>query len=172
MSLDVDRQYNGYPGYQRLFISRTPILFLLARYNLVPRVSHTCPQAKIRFLIYCLINIKLLLYLYVFFSHAVYFVHLGCFIDVNADRIMSTFLGQNFSDADFVNTCAQKASARGFSTFGVEAGGQCFSGAIAELTFMKHGQAPNADCVSGKGNSFRMSVYKFGKWSFSDLSKA
>lgn len=80
---------------------------------------------------------------------------------------MATFLHQDFSDPNIVNVCSQKASARGFSVFGVEAGGQCFSGANAGVTFRKHGQAPDEDCINGEGASFRMSVYKFGKLSFS-----
>ena len=80
---------------------------------------------------------------------------------------MSTFLHQDFSDPNIVNVCSQKASARGFSLFGVEAGGQCFSGANAGVTIRKHGQAPDGDCTNGAGANFRMSVYKFGKLSFS-----
>ena len=80
---------------------------------------------------------------------------------------MSATLHQDFSDPHIVNVCSQKASASGFSVFGVEAGGQCFSGADAEFTFRKHGQAPDGDCTNGEGANFRMSVYKFGKFSFS-----
>ena len=76
---------------------------------------------------------------------------------------MGTFLHQDFSDPTIVEVCSQKAAARGFSTFGVEAGGQCFSGVNAGLTFKKHGQAPDGDCLNGKGANFRMSVYQFGK---------
>ena len=49
--------------------------------------------------------------------------------------------------------------------FGVEAGGQCFSGANAGLSFKKHGQAPDGDCTNGAGANFRMSVYEFSKLS-------
>ena len=85
---------------------------------------------------------------------------------------MSTFLHQDFSDPNIVNVCSQKASAGGFSLFGVEAGGQCFSGANAEVTIRKHGKAPYGDCTNGAGANFRMSVYKFGKlcFSFQDMN--
>ena len=75
---------------------------------------------------------------------------------------MPTTLHQDFSDPNIVIDCAQRASAAGFSVFGVEAGGQCFSGANAGVTFKKHGQAPDGDCINGEGANFRMSVYKFG----------
>ena len=87
----------------------------------------------------------------------------GCFIDQNADRIMSIYLHADYNDPNIVKVCSQKASARGFSVFGVEAGGQCFSGPNAGVTFKKHGQAPDGDCPNGEGASFRMSVYKFGE---------
>lgn len=90
---------------------------------------------------------------------------LGCFIDKNGDRIMPTLLHVDFSDPNVVKVCSQKASARGFSVFGVEAGGQCFSGVNAGLTFKKHGQAPDGDCIDGKGANHRMSVYEFSKLS-------
>ena len=80
---------------------------------------------------------------------------------------MPTTLHQDFSDPNIVIDCAQRASAAGFSVFGVEAGGQCFSGANAGVTFKKHGQAPDGDCINGEGANFRMSVYKFGKLDFS-----
>ena len=76
---------------------------------------------------------------------------------------MDTFLHQDFADPNIVNVCSQKAANRGYSVFGVEAGGQCFSGPNAELTFRKHGQAAHGDCTDGKGDHFRMSVYKFGE---------
>ena len=76
---------------------------------------------------------------------------------------MNTFLHQDFADPNIIDVCSQKANARGFSVFGVEATGQCFSGPDAELTFRKHGQADLADCPDGKGHNFRMSVYKFGE---------
>ena len=76
---------------------------------------------------------------------------------------MGSQLHQDFSDPNIVNVCSQKASAAGFSVFGVEASGQCFSGVNAELTFRKHGQAPDGDCLNGEGNNFRMSVYEFSK---------
>ena len=101
------------------------------------------------------------------FSFAVLYKSLGCFIDQNGDRIMPTLLHQDFNDPNIINVCYQLASARGFSVFGVEAGGQCFSGPNAGFTFMKHGQAPDGDCPNGKGANFRMSVYKFGELSFS-----
>ena len=78
---------------------------------------------------------------------------------------MPRLLHQDFSDPDIVNVCSQTASALGFSVFGVEAGGQCFSGENAELSFKKHGQAPDGDCTDGAGNNFRMSVYEFSKLS-------
>ena len=76
---------------------------------------------------------------------------------------MNTLLHIDFADPDLVNVCSHKAADRGYSVFGVEAGGECSSGPDAELTFRKYGQAPDGDCKDGKGNSFRMSVYKFGE---------
>lgn len=76
---------------------------------------------------------------------------------------MPAYLHADFSDPNIVKVCSQKASARGFSVFGVEAGGECFSDPNAGVTFEKHGQAPDEDCVDGKGHNHRMSVYKFSK---------
>ena len=76
---------------------------------------------------------------------------------------MSTYLHADYNDPNIVKVCSQKASALGFSVFGVEAGGQCFSGPNAGVTFKKHGQAPDGDCPNGEGANFRMSVYKFGE---------
>ena len=39
----------------------------------------------------------------------------------------------------------------------------------AELTFKKHGQAPDGDCPNGEGNSHWMSVYEFSKLSLLSL---
>ena len=104
----------------------------------------------------------------ILFYFTVLYESQGCFIDKNQDRIMATFLHQDFSDPEIVNLCAKKASARGFSFFGVEATGQCFSGANAAVTFSKHGKAPDSDCPNGKGANFRMSVYKFGELTLYD----
>ena len=76
---------------------------------------------------------------------------------------MATLLHRNYNDPNFVRDCAQRAAARGFSTFGVEASGECFSGDNAEVTYTKHGLAPDGDCIDGKGANFRMSVYQFSK---------
>ncbi|XP_068697054.1 uncharacterized protein [Montipora foliosa] len=96
------------------------------------------------------------------FGCDVLYTSLGCFIDQNGNRIMATTLHQDFNDPNIVKDCSQRASAAGFSVFGVEAGGQCFSGVNAGLSFKKHGQAPDEDCINGEGANFRMSVYKFG----------
>ena len=101
--------------------------------------------------------------LFLFCTFTVPYESLGCFIDKNQDRIMNTLLHIDFADPDIVNVCSQKAADRGYSVFGVEAGGECFSGPNAELTFKKHGQAPDEDCTNGKGHNHRMSVYKFGE---------
>ena len=50
---------------------------------------------------------------------------------------------------------------RGYKVFAVENGGECYSGRLAYRTYNRYG--PTNRCRKGRGGSWAMDVYKFGK---------
>ena len=86
---------------------------------------------------------------------------IGCFVDKSKRAI--TYSGKTFTGtpAEKINKCATLASCRGFDTFAVQYGGQCFTGPDAKNTYKKYGEG--FGCHNGLGGTWRNDVYFFGK---------
>ena len=90
--------------------------------------------------------------------------HLGCFYD-KSDRAMPILEGVDPTlDGHYSNRknvflkCARAAYRRRFKVFGLQNGGQCFSGPEAHETYAKYGSS--SSCHDGLGVSWRNEVYR------------
>ncbi|KAK3718992.1 hypothetical protein QZH41_013149, partial [Actinostola sp. cb2023] len=83
------------------------------------------------------------------------FKDIGCFKDAWS-RAMP-YIGR-YDTSTAIRTCGDVAKSKGFSTFGVQNGGECYSGDEASTTYNRHGDATN--CVGGTGGSFANNVYQ------------
>ncbi|EDO32458.1 predicted protein [Nematostella vectensis] len=92
------------------------------------------------------------------YEFRVSYKRLGCYGDNNANRSMSKHYGKWDRDVA-VRTCADNARSDGYSVFGVQSGGNCYSGADAASTYNKHGNASNCD-ADGTGGSLSNEVYQ------------
>ena len=81
----------------------------------------------------------------------------GCFKDSGA-RAVSSWIGNFRGHSDPVTKCLHKTLSLGFTLFGVQYGGECFSGADAHLTYAKYGPANN--CVDGLGGGWANDIYR------------
>ena len=52
--------------------------------------------------------------------------------------------------------------ANGYLAFGVQDGGECYTGPKAHETFNKYGQAKDSDCKNGVGGWYRNNIYSVG----------
>ena len=88
---------------------------------------------------------------------------LGCFRD-GSPRSLPVLLKSFRNNIDWknmtkiVHACAEIAHERGFSTFGIQFYGECWSGLGANKTYDKHG--PSKNCWSGVGKKGSNYVYK------------
>jgi len=83
--------------------------------------------------------------------------HIGCFED-SRDRAIPEHLG-TFGGATAVQKCANLAMNKGYTTFGVQNGGECWSGAEAGRTYSKLGKAKH-NCRNGLGGAWANDVYQ------------
>ena len=83
----------------------------------------------------------------------------GCF----KDRIWLwraiPYSGKTFTPSSAVQKCGEIAVTNGYKAFGVQDGGECYTGPKAHETFNKYGQAKDSDCKNGVGGWFRNSIY-------------
>ena len=89
------------------------------------------------------------------------YTNIGCFVD-KALRAIS-YSGITFKGPDAIQQCAEIAASYGFKAFGVQYGGQCFTGPEAHVTYAKYGKASDSDCRNGLGGAWRNNVYFIGK---------
>ena len=87
------------------------------------------------------------------------YLHVGCFVDKSSRAV--PYSGKTFSGAYAVDKCAAIAAASGHRAFGVQYGGQCFTGPQAHQTYSKYGKAAN--CKNGRGAGWRNDVYILSK---------
>ncbi|EDO47787.1 predicted protein [Nematostella vectensis] len=87
---------------------------------------------------------------------------LGCYVD-KWQRSLPTYLGSNGNKADLINWCYGKAKQRGFKVFGVQNGGECWSGSNAHLTYNKYGPKTSG-CQDGLGGGWGNDVYIIRGW--------
>lgn len=105
-------------------------------------------------------------------SGVVEYKAVGCFADQTnhampgADTLgLGDYDNTHFQDRTHnISRCAEFAKLNGLRYFGIQNGGQCFTGPDAKSTYDKYGQANN--CVNGTGNvlgdkSLANSVYKW-----------
>ena len=88
---------------------------------------------------------------------AVNFFHLGCFQDYRT-RAMPEELGYWRFDSNAIQRCAQAAKRAGYLVFGVQYGGECWSGPLAHVTYKKYGTSTK--CVNGTGGFWAKDVYR------------
>ena len=86
------------------------------------------------------------------------YYHIGCFKDTGK-RAMPKLLGNWRHDSQAVQKCALAAEKAGYSVFGVQDAGQCWSGPQAHLTYKKYGSSTG--CVNGTGGAWAQDVYEF-----------
>ena len=87
---------------------------------------------------------------------------LGCWRDSGNRAIKPTLPGYNPSQKISINECAERAAKAGYSVFGVQYGGECYSNKDAEKTYRKYGRANNCS-KDGKGGTWSNSVYQLKK---------
>ena len=80
----------------------------------------------------------------------------GCFRD-KPRRAMGILLGNLRGRRDAIMRCFLLASRRGYRAFGVQHGGECWSGPLARRTFSKYGRSNR--CRNGKGGAWANNVY-------------
>ena len=101
-------------------------------------------------------------------SLTVNYFRLGCFKD-KPSRAMPKVLGTWRGDSKAVQKCALAAEKAGYSVFGVQHGGECWSGPQAHVTYKKYGTSTK--CVNGKGGNWAQDVYAIvSKWCVSDVT--
>ena len=101
---------------------------------------------------------------YFFFPSVPPYHRVGCFLDKPRRAIPHS--GKNFhygTAAERINLCASLAARRGHDTFGVQYGGQCFTGPHARKTYRKYGHAKRGCRRDGLGGTWRNHVYFIGK---------
>ena len=91
------------------------------------------------------------------FSLAVDYYRIGCFKDTR-NRAMPKLLGNWRHDSQAVQKCALAAEKAGYSVFGVQYAGECWSGPQAHLTYKKYGSSTT--CVNGSGGAWAQDVYQ------------
>ena len=80
---------------------------------------------------------------------------MGCFEDKNTRAITG---GYETFQAEAIKNCYLKAKEEGNMFFAVEYGEQCFTSPYAGETYNIYGA--NTGCNNGKGDGFRMNVYR------------
>ncbi|CAH3116452.1 unnamed protein product [Pocillopora meandrina] len=89
---------------------------------------------------------------------------IGCFKDTGRRAIpilegKSRFLRGNYQRRRYaIKKCLLEAIKRGYKVFGVQHGGQCFSGPRAQYTYAKYGRSNR--CRNGKGGPWANDVYR------------
>lgn len=84
------------------------------------------------------------------------FKRTGCYRD-RSRRAMGRLLGNLRRRRDAVMRCFLLASRRGYRAFGVQDGGECFSGPLAHRTFRRYGRSNK--CKNGRGGPWANDVY-------------
>ena len=90
--------------------------------------------------------------------------HVGCFVDKPQRAI--PYSGKTFSGSNAIPQCAAIAASKCNLAFGVQYGGECFTGPRAHLTYDVYGKARDSDCRDGLGGSWRNNIYFLGKFLF------
>lgn len=75
----------------------------------------------------------------------------------STDRALPKHIGSFHGQSDAVAKCVQAAKSHDFKVFALQSGGECWSGANAQLTYDKHG--PTNRCKDGKGGTWANDVY-------------
>ena len=101
-------------------------------------------------------------------SLTVNYYHIGCFKD-NRSRAMPTLLGNWRHDSQAVQKCSLAAEKAGYSVFGVQYAGECWSGPQAHMTYKKYGASKR--CAKGIGGTWAQDVYEIvSKWCVGDVT--
>ena len=99
------------------------------------------------------------------------FEFVGCFADRGA-RAIPTYNG----DVRTADACRAKAEANKHDVFGLQYGGQCFTGKL-DTVFDKYGKGPAAECNRPLGGTWTNMVYKkkifadAGEWTYKGCFK-
>ena len=88
----------------------------------------------------------------------------GCFKDKLGLWRAIPYSGKTFSGSSAVQKCGEIAVANGYQAFGVQDGGECYTGPKAHETFNKYGQAKDSDCKNGVGGWYRNNIYSVCKY--------
>jgi len=87
-------------------------------------------------------------------------IGLGCFKDTGTTRAFSELLkifhGQNY--AKIIQECAALAKSKGYTVFGIQYFGECWSGNNGHKTYNRNG--PSKHCADGIGKDWSNFVYE------------
>ena len=92
------------------------------------------------------------------------YINIGCFVDKSVRAI--PYSGKTFSGPNAIQECAALAASNGYQAFGVQYGGQCYTGSEVHVTYAKYGKASDCDCKNGLGGTWRNNIYFFGEYFF------
>ena len=87
----------------------------------------------------------------------------GCFKDRIWPFRAIPYSVKTFSGSVAVQKCGEIAVANRYQAFGVQNGGECYTGPKAHETFNKYGQAKDSDCKNGVGGWYRNNIYSVCK---------
>ncbi|KAK3745711.1 hypothetical protein QZH41_007664 [Actinostola sp. cb2023] len=101
-------------------------------------------------------------------ANDVYFLHNysplykshGCYRDT-LQRAMGSYQGARRNRNDSIGMCYDDAVTNGYTMFGLQYGGECWSGDKIEMTYSKYGEAGN--CKDGLGGGWANDVYSIIK---------
>ena len=99
-------------------------------------------------------------------QHIAQYSHAGCFKDKWWHWRAIPYSGHKFSGSDAIQSCANITVKNGYKAFGVQYGGECFTGPNAHETYGKYGKANAGDCKDGLGGKLRNDVYLICKFGF------
>lgn len=77
-------------------------------------------------------------------------------------RVMPKFLGSFHNQDGAVSKCGNLVSLKGYYAFGLQNGGECWSGPEAHMTYARLGTTDV--CKDGRGGGFAHDVYFIGNY--------
>ncbi|XP_048584322.1 uncharacterized protein LOC5520593 isoform X2 [Nematostella vectensis] len=103
-------------------------------------------------------------------GHHIDFWHVGCFKDTRTRALPFRVISIASTEPDTIVRCANVTWTLGYDAFGVQNGGECWTGVNASDTYDKYGVLDGASCGSGgKGGRWANDVYFLNSCGFEML---
>lgn len=102
-------------------------------------------------------------------ANDVYFLHNfsplykshGCYKD-ELERAMGSHMGTRYHRNDTIELCYKDVIKNGYTMFGLQYGGECWSGDKIEMTYSKYGEFQG--CKDGTGGDWSNDVYSVSEY--------